>query len=78
MNEKGGTLIGRRLRQLRLARNLSMEALAAEMGGIVTKQAISKYENDRAQPSPTVLTKLASVLGVKATFLFHEPTINGC
>ena len=64
-----------RIRQLRLARNLSLESLAAEMGGIVTKQALSKYENDRAQPSPAVLTKLASALAVKATHLFHEPTI---
>lgn len=69
-------MIGRRLKQLRLARNLSLEALAAEMGGIVTKQAISKYENGRAQPSPVVLAKLADVLGVKAAYFFHEPTIS--
>ncbi len=69
-------MIGRRLRQLRLARNLSLEALAAEMGGIVTKQALSKYEHDKAHPSPIVLTKLASVLRVKAAYLFHEPTIS--
>lgn len=76
MRIEGGMILGRRLRQLRLARNLSLEALAAEMGGLVTKQALSKYENSRSQPSPTVLTKLASVLGVKATYLFHEPTVN--
>ena len=69
-------MVGHRLKQLRLARNLSLEALAAEMGGIVTKQAISKYENGRAQPSPVVMTKLASVLGVKAAYFFREPTIN--
>lgn len=69
-------MVGHRLKQLRLARNLSLEALAAEMGGIVTKQAISKYENGRAQPSPVVMTKLASVLRVKAAYFFREPTIN--
>jgi len=69
-------MVGHRLKQLRLARNLSLDALAAEMGGIVTKQAISKYENGRAQPSPVVMTKLASVLGVKAAYFFHEPTIS--
>jgi len=53
-----------------------LEALAAEMGGIVTKQALSKYEHDRARPSPIVLAELASVLGVKAAYLFHEPTVN--
>ena len=33
-------MIGRKLRQLRLARSLSLEALAAEMGGIVNKYNI--------------------------------------
>ena len=33
-----------RLKQLRLARGLSLDELAAAMGGIVTKQALSKYE----------------------------------
>ncbi len=69
-------MIGFRLKQLRLARNLSLEALAAESGGIVTKQAISKYENGKAQPSPVVMTKLASALGVKAAYFLREPTIN--
>jgi Zn-dependent peptidase ImmA (M78 family) len=45
------------------------------MGSIVTKQSLSKYENGRAQPSPVVLTKLATALAVKATYLSHEPTI---
>ena len=35
-------MICQRLKQLRLARGLSLDALAAEMGGIVTKQALSK------------------------------------
>jgi transcriptional regulator with XRE-family HTH domain/Zn-dependent peptidase ImmA (M78 family) len=68
-------MFGRRLQQLRLARNLSLEALAAQMGGIVTKQALSKYEHGRAKPSPVVLGKMAAVLGVKASYLFVEPSI---
>lgn len=67
-------MFGRRLQQLRLARNLSLEALATEMGGIVTKQALSKYEHDKAKPSPVVLSKIAAVLGVKASYLFTEPS----
>lgn len=66
---------GQRLQQLRLARNLSLEDLAVQLGGIVTKQAISKYEHDKASPSPTVLTKLANVLGVNASYFFTEPSI---
>jgi transcriptional regulator with XRE-family HTH domain len=69
-------MISQRLKQLRLARGLSLEALAAELGGVVTKQALSKYEQGQAQPSPRVLTKLAASLGVKAAHLFSEPDIN--
>lgn len=65
-----------RLKQLRLARGLSLEELAAELGGIVTKQALSKYEQGKARPSPLVLNKLAAVLRVKAAHLWNEPTVN--
>jgi transcriptional regulator with XRE-family HTH domain len=64
-----------RLKQLRLARGLSLDALAAKLGGIVTKQALSKYEQGKAKPSPRVLTQLASTLGVKAVHLFTEPEL---
>jgi transcriptional regulator with XRE-family HTH domain len=66
-------MIGERLNQLRLARNLTLEALSVKMGGIVTKQALSKYEQNQAQPSPSVLTKLSAALGVKANY-FLSPT----
>jgi len=69
-------IIARRLKQLRLARGLSLDALAAEMGGIVTKQALSKYELGKASPSPVVLNKLAAALGVKATHLWSEPSFS--
>ena len=68
-------MIGKKLQQLRLARNLSLEALATKMGGMVTKQAIWKYENGKANPSPSVLGKLASTLGVNASCLLTEPSI---
>ena len=35
-------MLADRLRHVRLARGFSLEALAATMGGIVTKQALSK------------------------------------
>jgi len=41
-----------------------MEDLAAKLGGIVTKQAIAKYETGRMMPSPEVLTKLVQVLKI--------------
>lgn len=67
--------MSQRIRQLRLARGLSLDALAAEMGGIVTKQALLKYEQGKARPSPSVMVKLASALGVKAAYLWSSPPI---
>lgn len=68
-------MIGQRIKQLRLARGLSLDALAAELGGAVTKQALSKYEVGKAHPSPRVLTLLAGALGVKASQLAEPPEI---
>ena len=61
-------MIDQRLRQLRLSRGLSLDALAAELGGMVSKQALSKYEQGKIRPLPGVLVKLAEVLGVKAAY----------
>ena len=69
-------MISKRLKQLRLARGLSLDALAAKMGGLITKQALSKYELGKAKPSPVVLNKLAAVLGVKSAYLWCDPAIN--
>lgn len=67
--------VSSRLKQLRLARGMSLEELSQKMGGIVTKQALSKYEQGKANPTPRVLTKLAAALGVKAAHLFSEPKV---
>jgi transcriptional regulator with XRE-family HTH domain len=53
---------GQRLKQLRLARGLSLQQLAEAMGGIVTKQALSKYEQDKDEPSARVLAALSEAL----------------
>lgn len=68
-------LIGARLRQVRLARGYALEDLASEMGGIVTKQALSKYEQGKAQPSQVVFNKLAAALNIKAASLSGEPSV---
>lgn len=69
-------MIGERIKQFRLASGLSLDELVAKMGGIVTKQAISKYEVGKSVPSPRVLTSLASALGVKAAYLVESPLKN--
>lgn len=63
-----------RIKQLRLARGLSLDELAAAMGGIVTKQALSKYELGTSMPSAPVLNQLARALKVKAMELWSSPS----
>ncbi len=58
------TTFGARLRAARKMAGMSMEDLASKLGGLVTKQAISKYEQGRMMPSPEVLEKLVEVLQI--------------
>jgi transcriptional regulator with XRE-family HTH domain len=58
------TPFGMRLRAARKMAGMSMEDLAARLGGRVTKQAISKYETGQMMPSPEVLEKLVEVLKI--------------
>ena len=69
-------MFDRRLKQLRLARGFSLEELAAKTGGIVSKQAISKYEQGKIRPTAVVLNKLAEALNTKAASLFSEPIVS--
>ena len=64
-----------RIKQMRLARGLSLDDLAQEMGRLVTKQALSKYENGLSNPSPTVARRIADVLGVKTIHLWSPPSV---
>lgn len=69
-------MTGSRLKQLRQARGLSLEALAARLGGVVTRQALWKYEQGKAHPSALVIGKLALALGVRAALLWQEPAVH--
>jgi transcriptional regulator with XRE-family HTH domain len=68
-------MISRQLRQLRLARGLSLEALAERLGGVVTRQALWKYEQGKATPSPVVLNRLALALDVKVADLLRAADV---
>jgi len=67
-------MFARRLKQLRLAKGYTLEELATKTGGFITKQALSKYENGKMQPSAVVLNKLAKALNTKSKHLFQEST----
>jgi transcriptional regulator with XRE-family HTH domain len=63
--------IAERVRELRAARGLSLEALAAASG--VSRSMISLVERGERSPTAVVLAKLASGLGVLLSSLFDAP-----
>ena len=67
-------IFGKRLHQARIKAQFSMEALCESMGGIVTKQAISKYEGSKMMPTSTILIALAQALKVEIDYFFRPFT----
>ena len=63
--------IGRRMRALRDARALSLDALAERSG--VGRSTISLIERGQSSPTATVLDKLSAALGVTVASLFEAP-----
>ena len=64
-------IFAKRLRQARIKAQLSMESLCERMGGIVSKQAISKYEGAKMMPTSTTLIALAEALKVELGYFFR-------
>lgn len=63
--------IAQRVRELRAARGLSLDALAAHCG--VSRSMISLIERGESSPTAVLLEKLASGLGVSLASLFDAP-----
>lgn len=63
-------LIARNLKQLRLSRRLSQEALALEAN--VDRSYVSGLERGVRNPSVDILDRLAQTLAVKTAAFFHE------
>lgn len=63
-------LLGRRLREERVARRLSLGALAESSG--LTKGYLSKLEREQATPSVATLLRLCHALGLSIGELFEE------
>jgi Zn-dependent peptidase ImmA (M78 family) len=66
---------GQRLKAARVMAGLSMDALVAKMGQRISKQAISKYENDLMSPDSSVLISLSDALSVKPDYFFPQSEI---
>ena len=63
--------IAERVRDLRVAQGLSLEALATKSG--VSRSMISLVERGESSPTAVVLDKLATGLGVVLASLFDAP-----
>src|SRR5204862_2430431 len=63
--------IAERVRELRAARSLSLDALAARSG--VSRSMISLVERGESSPTAVVLEKLATGLGVTMAAMFDAP-----
>lgn len=68
-------VFSRRLRNARMMRGLSMQQLSETMGGIVTKQSVSKYERGECIPDSTVLIALCNALDVSPDYLFRAGSL---
>jgi transcriptional regulator with XRE-family HTH domain len=62
--------IARRVRDMRLAKNLSLENMAVKSG--VSRSMISLIERGESSPTAVVLDKIAGALGVALATLFEE------
>ncbi|MDP5273634.1 helix-turn-helix domain-containing protein [Chengkuizengella axinellae] len=67
--EQIGKRVGLKLRQIRSTKGLSMEGLANQIG--VSKLTLGKIERGEANPTLSVLWKIASGLSVPLTSLFY-------
>jgi len=63
--------LGQRIRAERLRRDLTLRALARDVG--VSASMISQIETGKAQPSVSTLYAITSILGMSVQDLFEEP-----
>ena len=68
-------MIGSRLKLARAAAGHSLRQLESHLGGLVTAQAIGKYERNEMMPSSTVLIALAKTLGVTEDYLLNPADV---
>ena len=65
--------LGERLKKARLDRGLSQSQVAGEQ---ITRNMLSQLEHDQASPSVKTLEYLASVLGVRISWLLEEQPVD--
>jgi Zn-dependent peptidase ImmA (M78 family)/DNA-binding XRE family transcriptional regulator len=68
-------IFSKRLKSARTRAALSQDQLVEKIGGIVSKNAISKYEKGEMMADSSVLLALAKALNVKADYFFRPSTV---
>jgi len=68
-------MIGERLKLARSAASLSLRELEDRVGGLVSAQAIGKYERDEMMPGSEVLIALARALEVSEDYLLRKDAV---
>ena len=68
-------MLGERLKLARRRSGLSLRALSARIGGIVSAQAIGKYERGEMMPSSGVAIAVAEALGVHLGYLMSPSRV---
>lgn len=68
-------IIGKRLRNARIMRGLSMDQLCTKMDSIVSKMAISKYENGKMNPNSSVLIAFSEALDLPVDYFVRPFTL---
>jgi Zn-dependent peptidase ImmA (M78 family) len=67
--------IGNRIKSARLLAGFSLRELAVALNGIISHNAISKYEKGEMMPDSKVLIELSKVLDVKTDYFLRPQTI---
>ena len=70
------SVFSQRLKQARILKKMSLDQLVASIGGVVSKQSISKYESAKMMPNSNVLVALAVALDVDPDYFFRPFTFD--
>lgn len=71
MNSREGNIFGRRLRQARIIKGVSMDELGKLVTPSISRQAINKYEKGETNPDSRMLIAFCKALGVKPDYFFR-------
>ena len=75
MDSAEKNILGIRLRLARKMAGISLQELSDQIGNLVTKQALNKYEQGLMRPTSEVLIALSKSLNVKPEYFLKKKTI---